>query len=77
MAKMDYEQAWKELKRQLIEWRFGIAYNDGLKDQDNLYLYRYYGNVIDMMDAAENHFIEEHLEEVIEELPIEEGDNDG
>lgn len=69
MAKMDYEQAWKELKRQLIEQRFGIAYNDGLKYQDNLYLYRYYGNVIDMMDAAENHFIEEHLEEVIEELP--------
>lgn len=69
---MDYEQAWKELKRQLIEQRFGIAYNDGLKDQDNLYLYRYYGNVIDMMDAAENHFIEEHLEEVISELP--EGD---
>jgi hypothetical protein len=66
---MDYERAWKELKRHLIECRFGIAYNDGLKNQDNRYLYRYYGNVVDMMDAVENHFIEKHLDEVIEELP--------
>ena len=77
MAKMDYERAWKELKRHLLDCRFAVVKSDELIEPEKLAMFRNYGEVVNMMDAAENRFIEEHIEEVIEELQIEEGDNDG
>lgn len=72
MAKMDYERAWKELKRHLLDCRFAVVKADELIEPEKLAMFRNYGEVVNMMDAAENHFIEEHLDEVIAELP--EGD---
>lgn len=69
MAKMDYEQAWKELKRTLIFARTEIVNNGELISEANLSRFRHYGEFVDIMNMAENRFVEEHLDEVIAELP--------
>ena len=69
MAKMDYEQAWKDLKRHLLDCRFEVVKADELIEPEKLAMFHNYGEVVNMMDMAENHFIEKHLDEVIKELP--------
>jgi hypothetical protein len=49
---------------------------DNLIEPEELAKFKNYGEVVNMMDMAEDHFIEEHLDEVIAELP-EGGENNG
>lgn len=76
MAKMDYERAWKDLKRHLLDCKFAVVKADELKEPEKLAMFRNYGEVVDMMDFAEEEWMAAHLDEVIKELP-EGGENDG
>jgi hypothetical protein len=69
MAKMDYEKAWKELKRHLLDERLEIVKRDGLKEPEELARFRNFGEVVGMMDYTEEEWEAAHLGEVIGDLP--------